>query len=78
MYSLSYLEPVCFSMSSSNCGFLTCIQVSQGAGQVVWYPHLFQNFRQFIVIHTVKGFGIVNKAEIDVSLEFFCFFLMIQ
>ena len=56
-------------MSSSNCCFLTCIQISQGAGQVVWYSHLFQNFPQFIVIHTVKGFGIVNKADIDVFLE---------
>ena len=65
MYSFSYLEPVCCSMSSSNCCFLTCIQISQEAGQVVWYSHLFQNFPQFIVIHTVKGFGIVNKAEID-------------
>ena len=61
-------------MSSSNCCFLTCIQVSQEAGQVVWYSHLFQKFPQFIVIHTVKGFGIVNKAEIDVLLEFSCFF----
>src|SRR5574340_298347 len=61
-------------MSSSNCCFLTCIQVSQEAGQVVWYSHLFQNFPQFIVIHTVKGFGIVNKAEIDVFLELSCFF----
>ena len=50
-------------MSSSNCCFLTCIQVSQEAGQVVWYSHLFQNFPQFIVIHTVKGFSIVKKAE---------------
>ena len=61
-------------MSSSNCCFLTCIQVSQEAGQVVWYSHPFQNFPQFIVIHTVKGFGIVNKAEIDVFLELSCFF----
>ena len=60
-------------MSSSNCCFLTCIQVSQEAGQVVWYSHHFQNFPQFIVIHTVKGFGIVNKAEIDVFLELSCF-----
>ena len=74
MYSFSYLEPVCCSMSTSNCCFLTCIQISQEAGQVVWYCHLFQNFPQFIVIHTVKGFGIVNKAEIDVFLELFCFF----
>ena len=56
-------------MSSSNCCFLTYIQISQEAGQVVWYSHLFQNFPHFIVIHTVKGFGIVNKAEIDVFLE---------
>ena len=53
-------------MSSSNCYFLTCIQISQEAGQVLWYSHLFQNFPQFIVMHTVKGFGINNKAEIDV------------
>ena len=56
-------------MSSSNCCFLTCIQISQEAAQVLWYSHLFKNFAQFIVIHTVKGFGIVNKAQIDVSLE---------
>ena len=61
-------------MSSSNCCFLTCIQISQEAGQVVWYSHLFQNFPQFIVIHTVKGFGTVNKAEIAVFLEISCFF----
>ena len=73
MYSFSYLELVCCSMSSSNCFFLTYIQVSQEVGQVVWYSHLFQNFPQFIVIHTVEGFGIVNKAEIDVFLELSCF-----
>ena len=61
-------------MSSSNYCFLTCIQVSQEAGQVAWYSHLFQNFPQFIVIHTVEGFGVVNKAEIDVFLELPCFF----
>ena len=61
-------------MSSSNCCFLTCIQISQEAGQVIWYSHLFQNFPQFIVIHTVKGFCIVNKAEIDVFLEISWFF----
>ena len=70
MYSFSYLEPVCCSMSSSDCCFLTCMQVSQEAGQVVWYSQLFQNFPQFIAVHTVKGFGIVNKGEIDVFLEF--------
>ena len=53
---------------------MTCIQISQEADQVVWYSHLFQNCPQFIVIHTVKGFGIVNKAEIDVFLELSCFF----
>ena len=60
-------------MSSSNCCFLTCIQISQEAGQVVWYSHLFQNFPQCIVIDTVKGFGMINKAEIDVFLELSCF-----
>ena len=61
-------------MSSSNCCFLTCIWISPEAGQVVWYSHLFQNFVQFIVIHTVKGFDTVNKEEIDVFLELSCFF----
>ena len=70
----SYLEPICCCMSSSNCCFLTCIQISQVADQVVWYSHLFQNFPQFVMICTVKGFGIVNKAEIDVFLELSCFF----
>ena len=72
MYSFSYLEPVC--CSSSNCYFLTCIQISQETGPVVWYSQLFQNFPQLIVIHTVKAFGIVNKAEVDVFLELSCFF----
>ena len=61
-------------MSSSNCCFLTCLQVSQEADQAVWYSHLLQNFPQFLVIHTVEGFGVVNKAEIDVFLELSCFF----
>ena len=61
-------------MFSSNYCFLTCIHISQEAGQVVWYSHLLKNSPQFIVIHTVKGFGIVNKAEIDVFLELSCFF----
>ena len=60
-------------MSGSDGYFLTCLQVSQEAGQVVWYSHLFKNFPQFVVIHTVKGFGIVNEGEVDVFLEFFCF-----
>ena len=74
MYFFPNLEPVCFSIPSSNCCFLTCIQISQEAGQVIWYSHLLQNFPQFVMIHTVKGFGIVNKAEIDVFLELSCFF----
>ena len=61
-------------MSSSNCHFLICIQISQEAGQVVWCSHLLKNFPQFTVIHTVKVFGIVNKAEIDFFLELSCFF----
>ena len=60
-------------MSSSNCCFLTCIQISQETDKVVWHFHLFQNFPQFVVIHTVKGFGVVNK-EVVVILEFSCFF----
>ena len=61
-------------MSRSNCFFMTCIQISQEAGQVVRYSHLFKKFPQFVVILTVKGFGIVNKVEVDVFLEFSCFF----
>ena len=60
-------------MSGSNCCFLTCIQVSQEAGKVVWYSHLFKNFPQFVVIHTVKGFSVVSESEVDVFLEFPCF-----
>jgi len=74
MYSLPDLEPVCRSMYSSNCCFLTCIQISQKADQVVWYSYLLKNFPQFVVIHTVKGFGIVNKAEVDVFPELSRFF----
>ena len=55
-------------MSGSNCFFLTCIQISQEAGQVVWYSYLLMNFPQFAVIHTVKGFGVANKAEVNVFL----------
>ena len=61
-------------MSNFNCCFLTCIQISQEAGQVAWYSYLLKNFPQFVVIHTVKGLGIVNKAEMDVFLELSCFF----
>ena len=61
-------------MSGSNCCFLTCTQISQDAGQVGWYSQLFNNFPQSVVIHTVKGFGVVSKAEVDVFLEFSSFF----
>ena len=60
-------------MSGSNCCFLTCIQISQEAGKVVWSSHLLKNFPQFVVIHTVKGFCIVNE-EVDVFMEFSSFF----
>ena len=58
-------------MSSSNCCFLTCIQISQEAGQVVLYSHLLKNFPQYAVFHTVKGFGIVNKADVFLELSWF-------
>jgi len=74
MYSFPNLGPVCCSMSNSNCCFLTCIQISQETGKVVRYSHLLKNFPQFVVIYTVKGFGVINKAEIDVFLELSCFF----
>ena len=61
-------------MSCFNCCFLICVQISQEASQVIWYSYLFQNFLQFVVIHTVKGFGIVNIAEVDVFLELSHFF----
>ena len=66
MYFFADLEPVHCSTSSSNFCYLTCIQISQEAGQMVWYSHLFQDVPQFVVIHTVKGFGVVSKAEVDV------------
>ena len=61
------------SMSSSDCCFLTCIQISQEEGKVVWYPYLLKNFPQFVLIHRVKDFCIVSKAEVDVFLELSCF-----
>ena len=61
-------------MSGSNCCLLTCIQVSREASKVIWHFHLFRNFPQFVVIHTVKSFTVINEAEIDVFLEFSCFF----
>ena len=67
------LEPVCYSMSSSNCCFLIWIKISQEVGQIVLYSHLLKNFPQFVVIHTVKGFDIVNKTKVDDCLELSCF-----
>ena len=78
MYSFPDLETVCGSLSSSNCCFLTCIQVSQEAGKVIRYSHLFKNFPQFVVIHTVKGFSVVNEAEVDVFLELSLFSVIQQ
>ena len=74
MYSFPNLEPICCSMSSFNCCFLTCIQISQEAGQAVWYSPHFKNFPQSVVIYTVKSFSAINEAEVDVLLEFSCFF----
>ena len=74
MYSFSNLELVHCSMSGSNCCFLTCIQISQEAGQVVWYSHLLKTVRQFVVIHTVKGFSVVSEVVVYVFLEFSCFY----
>ena len=65
-YTFSNLKLVCCSMSSSNCCFLTCIGTSQEAGKVAQYSHLFKNFPQFVVIYTVRVFGVVNKEEVDV------------
>ena len=56
-------------MSGSNCCFLACIQVSQETDKVIWNPHLSKNFPQFVVIHTVKGFRILNEAEVDIFLD---------
>ena len=52
------------------------MQVSQEAGQVVWYSHLLKNFPQYVVIHTVKGFSVVNEAEVDVLWNFHAFYMI--
>ena len=70
---LSQLGTVRCSMSGSKSCFLTCIQMSQEAGQMVWYSHLSKNFPQFVLIHSVKGFSVVNETEVDVFLEFYYF-----
>ena len=74
MYSFPNLEPVSCSVSNPNCYFLPHIQVSQEAGKVICYSHLLKNFAQFLVVHIVKGFSLVNEAEVDVFLELFSFF----
>ena len=61
-------------MSGAGCCFLTCMQISQEASKVVWYSHLFKKFPQFLLIHAAKGFGVINKTEVDAFLEFSCFF----
>ena len=73
MYSFPNFEPISFSMSDSDCCFLTSIQISQERGQVVWYSYFFKNFPQLVVIHTVKGFSVVSYAEVYVFLELPCF-----
>ena len=74
MYSFPNFEPVLCSMSSSNYCFLTCLQVYQEASKVIWHFYFFKSFPQIFVIHTVKGFHVVNEAEEDHFLEFSCFF----
>ena len=74
MDSFSNFEPVLCSISGSNCWFFTCIHVSLEAGKAVCYSPSFKNFSQFVVIHTIKGFSILSEAEVDVFLEFSCFF----
>ena len=74
IFSFLNLEPIDCSIQGSNCCFLTCIQASQETGKMICYSHFFKSFPQFITIHIVKGFGIVNETEVDVFLEFPCFF----
>ena len=76
MYSFPNFEPVRCFMSDSKCCFLTCIQISQEVGKVVWYFHLFKNFPQFVVIHRVKGFSVVNETELDVFLDGYIYIII--
>ena len=71
---LSWFGTSLLFISISNSWIMTCIQIFKEAGKVAWYSHLFQNIPQFVVIHRVKGFVVVNKAEVDVFLELCCFF----
>ena len=73
MHSFHDFEPFCCFVYGSNYFFLICIQISQETGKVVWYFHLFKDFPQFVVIHTVRGFSVVTE-EVDVFLELSCFF----
>ena len=73
MYSFLNFEPVHFSTFGSDCCFLTCIHISKEVGKVVWYSHLFKNFPQFVVIHTITGFSTVGEAEVNIFLSFSCF-----
>ena len=75
MYTFPNSEPVCSSMFRSNFCFLTCIQISQEASKMVWYSHLLKNSPQFVVIYTVKGFVIANKAEVDAFFKIILLFL---
>ena len=70
IFSFLNLAPINCSIQCSNCCFLTCTQASQETGKMICYSHFFKSFPQFIMIHTVKGFGIVNETEVDVFLEF--------
>ena len=74
MHSFPNLEPVCCTMSVQTVASWPAYKVSQEAGKVVWYFYLFKNFPQFVVIYPVKGFSVVNEAEVDIFLEFSCFF----
>ena len=78
MYAFPNIEPLCCSMSSSNCCFLICIQISQEAGKLVWYSSLLNNFSHFVGIHIVKGFGVVNNAEVDVFWDSLAFSMIQQ
>ena len=74
IFNLDNFEPVCFSMSSSNCWFFTWVQISQEASKVVWYSYLLKKFPQLVMIYTFKGFATINKTEVDVFVKFPCFF----
>ena len=71
-YSFLNLEPISCSIQGSNYCFLTHLQVSQETGKMVWYSYFFKSFLQFVMIHTVKGFSVVDETEVDVYLEFPC------